>query len=69
MSKRIHIKEPSADVMQIIWRSMLAISEQKPRIIKCHYCHHTAIVVFDDTRGHIQSKCKLCGKENIFEVV
>ena len=41
----------------------------KTRTLKCHYCEHKAIVVFEDSRGHIQTKCKKCNTEAIYNVV
>lgn len=52
-----------------IKRARKAIAEQEPRVIKCPYCHHNSIVVFSDTRGHVQTKCKVCGKETVFDVL
>ena len=41
----------------------------KSRTLKCHYCEHKAIKVFEDSRGHVQAKCKKCGEESIYNVV
>ena len=41
----------------------------KSRTLECHYCEHKAIIVFEDTHGHIQSKCKKCGRESIYNVI
>ena len=41
----------------------------KSRTLKCHFCEHKAIKVFEDSRGHVQAKCKKCGIESIFNVV
>lgn len=69
MRKRAQYAEPSKEMKFQIIRAMNAISTQKPRVIKCPYCNHNSIIVFDDTRGHVQSKCKSCGKETIFNVL
>ena len=42
---------------------------QKSRVIECHYCRHKAIIVFEDSRGHIKAKCKRCGAESIYNVM
>jgi len=42
---------------------------QKSRMLTCHYCEHKAIKVFEDSRGHVQAKCKKCGEESIYNVV
>lgn len=36
---------------------------------KCPYCKHNSIIVFEDTRGHVQAKCKVCGRETVFDVL
>ena len=41
----------------------------KSRILQCHYCEHKGIVVFEDSRGHVQAKCKRCNRESIYNVV
>ena len=46
-----------------------AIVNQKMRMVKCPYCGHNAIAVFEDSRGHIQAKCKACGRETVFDVI
>ena len=33
------------------------------------YCRHNSIIVFEDTRGHVQTKCKACGRETVFNVL
>ena len=57
-------------LMQIkIIRAKDAIASQKPRIVRCPYCRHNSIIVFEDTRGHVQTKCKACGRETVFNVL
>ena len=41
----------------------------KSRAMPCHYCNRKAIIVFDDSQGHVQAKCKYCGRESIYNVV
>lgn len=69
MSKNIRISEPSSEMMGKIIRARQAIAEQKPRFIKCPYCQHNSIVVYEDTRGHVETKCKKCGKVTVFDVM
>ena len=52
-----------------IRRARIAIASQKRRTMECPYCHHNTIIVFEDTRGHVQAKCKLCGRETVFNVL
>lgn len=69
MSKNIRISEPSLEMQQKIQRARHAISSQKMRMVQCPYCKHNAIAVFEDTRGHVQTKCKRCGRETVFDVL
>ena len=67
--KNIRVSEPSAEMQSKIQQARIAISSQKKRMVKCPYCHHNSIAVFEDTRGHVQAKCKLCGRETVFDVL
>lgn len=69
MRRNIRISEPSVEIQTKIQRARRAISSQKKRMVKCPYCGHNAIAVFEDTRGHVQAKCKLCGRETVFDVL
>lgn len=69
MSKNTRVSEPSAEMQTKIHNARCAIASQEPRIMKCPYCKHNAIVVFEDTRGHVQAKCKVCGRETVFDVL
>ena len=69
MKRNIRIVEPSPEMQFKIKRARYAISSQKMRTIKCPYCGHNAIHVFEDTRGHVQAKCKQCGRETVFNVL
>ena len=69
MSKNIRMTEPSAEMLVKIRMARNAIASQKPRMVKCPYCQHNSIIVFEDTRGHVQAKCKACGRETVFDVL
>lgn len=69
MKRDIRIVEPSPEMQYKIVRARRAISSQQKRLIKCPYCRHNSIAVFEDTRGHVQAKCKLCGRETVFDVL
>ena len=69
MAKDIRVTEPSLEMQEKIKRARRAIVSQKTRMVKCTYCQHNAIAVFEDTRGHVQAKCKRCGRENVFDVL
>ena len=69
MNKNIRVITPSPEVMAKVIRAREAIASQQHRVIKCPYCKHNAIVVFQDTKGHVQTKCKHCGSEVVFDVL
>lgn len=69
MSKNIRMTEPSDEMLVKIRMARNAIASQKPRMVKCPYCKHNSIIVFEDTRGHVQAKCKACGRETVFDVL
>ena len=68
-AKNIRVTEPSLEMQEKIKRARRAIVSQKTRMVKCPYCQHNAIAVFEDTRGHVQAKCKRCGRETVFDVL
>lgn len=69
MNRTPQIHEPSQELQAKIVRARNAIAGQKMRYIKCPYCKRNSIVVFEDTRGHVQTKCKACGRETVFDVL
>lgn len=68
MSRNIRVSEPSAEMQIKIIRAKDAIASQKPRTVRCPYCRHNSIIAFENTRGHVQTKCKACGRETVFNV-
>lgn len=69
MNRNIRVMEPSVEMQHKIQRARRAIASQKMRMVLCPYCKHNAIAVFEDTRGHVQTKCKRCGRETVFDVM
>ncbi len=65
----IRVREPTPELIEKIRRARVAISQQKPRCLKCPYCQHNAIAVYEDTGGHVESKCKKCGRITVFAVL
>lgn len=65
----IRVQEPTPELIEKIRRARVAISQQKPRYLKCPYCQHNAIAVYEDTRGHVEPKCKKCGRITVFDVL
>lgn len=49
MSRNIRVSEPSAEMQIKIIRAKDAIASQKPRTVRCPYCRHNSIIVFEDT--------------------
>ena len=60
---------PTTELLAKIHMARDATNNQARRQIKCPYCKHTAFIVFEDTRGHVQTKCKNCGREVVFDVL
>lgn len=69
MKKNIRVQEPSHEMQQKIIKARNAIASQQERTIKCPYCLHNAITVYEDTRGHVEAKCKKCGRITVFDVL
>lgn len=69
MSRGIRISEPSAEMQMKIIRARKSIAQQKPRYLRCPYCQHNALAVYEDTRGHVETKCKKCGEITVFDVL
>lgn len=69
MKKNIRVTEPSPEMLAKIRRARTAIATQKERSLKCPYCKHNAITVYEDTRGHVEAKCKKCGQVTVFDVL
>lgn len=65
----IRITEPSPEMLQKIIRAREAIANQEERFLKCPYCHHNGIKVYADTRGHVEAKCRKCGRITVFDVL
>lgn len=69
MKKNIRVSEPSPEMLEKIVRARTAIASQKERNLKCPYCLHNAITVYEGTRGHVEVKCKKCGRVTVFNVL
>ena len=57
----IRVQEPTPELIEKIRRARVAISQQKPRYLKCPYCQHNAIAVYEDTRGHVDQSARNAG--------
>jgi ribosomal protein S27E len=56
-------------VLEKIRRHSAGSEDLESRAIRCHYCGHTTIYVFTNSRGHVKAKCKKCGSEAIYNVL
>lgn len=59
----------SDEILEKIRKNSAGTKSLKTRNLKCPYCNHLSIVVFEDSRGHVQAKCRKCGKESIYNVM
>ena len=67
---KLDLKNGLSDAVLARIRKHSAGSENlKSRTLKCHYCEHQTIIVFENSQGHIQAKCKKCRKEAVYNVV
>lgn len=72
MKKNIRVSEPSPEMLEKIVRARTAIASQKERNLKCPYCLHNAITVYEDTRGHllpVKSGMQTLGETGIAKAV
>ena len=60
---------PTPELMAKNRRARDAIAEQKPREVRCPYCRHRLAKIFEDTRGHFETKCEKCGKIVLLDLV
>ena len=65
----VYTTMPPDELQRKIAKAREAIANQKPRVLKCPYCKHNSIIVYGDTRGHVQSKCSKCGRTTVFDVL
>jgi len=57
------------NVLEKVRKHSAGTENLKSRTLICHYCEHKGIIVFEDSRGHVQAKCKKCRRESIYNVV
>lgn len=67
--RKIVARTPSPEMQEKMKKAVRAVRDQKKRVIRCPYCQHSGIVIFEDTRGHIQTKCTCCKKEVVVDVM
>lgn len=60
---------PNIDIMAKIQRARKIINSKPKRNIKCPYCQHTALIVYADTTGYVETKCKKCKQHVLIDLV
>lgn len=58
----------SKEILVKIRRNSSGTDGLRTRSLRCPYCNHRSILVFEDSVGHVQVKCTKCGKESIYNV-
>ena len=58
----------SESVLAKIRKHSTGTETLKTRALTCHFCEHKAVIVYEDSRGHIQTKCQKCRKQSIHNV-
>lgn len=56
------------EILVKIRRNSSGTDGLRTRSLRCPYCNHRSILVFEDSVGHVQVKCTKCGKESIYNV-
>jgi len=56
------------DVIAKIRRHSAGAEDKKSRAIGCHYCGFKMIVVYEDSTGYVNAKCKKCSMNAIYNV-
>lgn len=63
------LRQPTAEMLIKIQNAMNAVAKQKERKVRCPACLHNTIIVFEDTRGHVKTKCNRCKSEVVIDVL
>ena len=63
----VRTTEPTEELLQKIRRAREEIVTKKSRDIKCPYCLHKLMVVYEDCTGHFEAKCSKCGRITVID--
>ncbi len=66
---RVMVHEPADDLRQKIIMARNSIINREKREIKCPYCNHVVIRVYNDSTGFIECKCKKCKTDVLVDLV
>ncbi len=67
--KTVAVTEPPDELRLRIIKARQDISSQNRRFLYCPYCRHKMLAVFEDTRGHVETKCIRCGRTTAYNVL
>ena len=56
------------EILAKIQKHSAGTDNLESRAIGCHYCRHKTIIVYENSRGHINAKCKKCQRAAIYNV-
>lgn len=68
MNRGLYTNTPSVAVQVDIRPAQEGLYRQRDRYIQCPHCHHKLFAVYNDTSGHIATKCKKCGQITAFHI-
>ena len=66
---RTYTEPLSDEMMSLVLSAVRAVASQSQRVVRCPYCKHSAIIVFEDARGHVQTKCNRCKRNVVIDVM
>lgn len=66
---RVYAEPLSDEMMSLVLSAVRAVASQSQRVVRCPYCRHSAIIVFEDARGHVQTKCNRCKRDVVIDVL
>ncbi|MDR1892205.1 MAG: hypothetical protein LBQ48_04285 [Oscillospiraceae bacterium] len=69
MTRIIKNGKRSPEALEKIRRHREGTENLKSRLAECHFCGHNSIVLFEDSRGHVQAKCSVCREESVYNAV
>jgi phage FluMu protein Com len=66
---RLDLKDGlSEEMLARICRDANGTPGLKNRPLICHYCGHKVMMLFEDTRGHVEIKCRKCDRVSTYNI-
>ena len=56
------------EILAKLQRHSAGTDNLKSRSIGCHFCGHMTIIVYENSQGHIDAKCRKCHRSAIYNV-